>query len=249
MVFNKLSRITKNYGEIDSTNEEMNRLLEAESLEEGTVIRADYQSAGKGHQGNIWWSEKGKNLLFSILLKPVRVPADKAFYLSRITSLTLIEVLDKHGITAMIKWPNDILAGKRKICGILIENSIIGEMISHSVIGIGLNVNQAEFDPGIPVPTSMMLEKGCHFDMNLLIEDFRSALEVWYRVLLAGELDLIVDAYHSKLFLLGTTARYSDGEKDFTADIQGVLPGGEIELKLEGGELRRYGFKEIEYLD
>lgn len=249
MVIRKLSRITRDYGEIGSTNEEMNRLLDIESLEEGTVIRADYQSAGKGHQGNTWSSERGKNLLFSILLRPVSLPVDTAFYLSAITSLSLIEILDKQDIMAYIKWPNDVLAESRKICGILIENSIIGDRIGHSVIGIGLNVNQKEFDSGIPAPTSMLLEKGCHFDMNLLLEDFRFALEAWYRVLLSGDTSRIMDTYHSNLYRLGTTARFSDGENDFMADIRGILPGGELELQLEGGEIRKYGFKEIEYLD
>ena len=236
------------YGKIGSTNEEMNRLLGKEDLEEGTVIRAEYQSAGKGHRGNAWLSDRGMNLLFSILLKPGYLPAEEAFHLSRIVSLALTDVIDKQGIKTRIKWPNDILVGTRKICGILIENSITGDRISHSVIGVGLNVNQGIFNTGIPAPTSLFLEKECQFDMKLLLEEFRSFMEGWYQVLLYGHKDRIMDAYLDNLYRLEVPAQYSDGESVFTASICGVLPGGELEVRLERGETRRYGFKEIEYL-
>ena len=249
MIIRKLSRITKGYPAIASTNEEMQRLIGMEAMEEGTVIRADYQTAGKGHQGNTWSSERGKNLLFSILLKPKSLPPGTVFHLSGIVSLSLVDILDQRNIRTWIKWPNDILAGSKKICGILIENSITGYRISDSVIGIGLNVNQEKFNEGIPSPTSMFLEKRCQFDMNLLLEDFRSALEAWYRELLSGNTGMIMDAYHSRLYLKGTRARYSDGKSVFMGRIVGVLPGGELEMELDGGEIRRFGFKQIEYLD
>lgn len=249
MGIRKLSRSTREYPEIGSTNAEMHRLLGREPLEEGTVIRADFQTAGKGYRDSIWSSERGKNLLFSILLRPGTVPVESAFNLSRITSLSLIEVLDKHSVRSTIKWPNDILAGSRKISGILIENCITGNRIVHSVIGIGLNVNQERFDAGIPAPTSMFLEKGCQFDRNMLLAEFRSALEGWYQSLLSGHSGQILDSYNARLHRLGTPSRFSDGRHIFTASIRGVMPGGELELRLEGGVLRRYAFKEIEYLD
>jgi BirA family biotin operon repressor/biotin-[acetyl-CoA-carboxylase] ligase len=249
MIIKKLSSETREYADIGSTNGEMNRLLGIERLAEGTVVRAGYQSAGRGHGGNTWSSERGKNLLFSLLLRPVSLPLESVFNLSRITSLSLVEVLDKHAVKCVIKWPNDILAGTRKIAGILIDNSIVGGRISHSVIGVGWNVNQAGFDAGIPDPTSMFLEKGCQFDMDLLLGEFRAALEGWYRVMLAGDSDRIMETYHTRLHLLGTPARFSDGKDIFVGRIRGVLPDGELELEREGGEVCRYAFKEIEYLD
>ncbi|MFC2116966.1 biotin--[acetyl-CoA-carboxylase] ligase [Bacteroidota bacterium] len=248
MIIRKLCDNSREYGEIDSTNEEMSRLLGKEELEEGTVVRTNYQSRGKGHQENTWVSERGMNLLFSILLKPEFLPAEDAFFLSRIVSLSLVDIIDKQGIRRHIKWPNDILVGTGKICGILIENSILRDRISHSVIGVGLNVNQKKFDAGIPDPTSMLLEKGCQFGMNLLLNGFRSALEGWYQVLQSGHKDQIMDAYLKNLYLLKEPAEFSDQGGVFTASIIGVLPSGELEVLLEGGEIRRYGFKEIEYL-
>jgi BirA family biotin operon repressor/biotin-[acetyl-CoA-carboxylase] ligase len=248
VIIRKLSRITRKYGETGSTNEELNRLLENEILEEGTIVSTEYQTAGKGYQGNSWSSQKGKNLLFSILLKPEFLSPEKTFHLSRIISLSVIDILDKQGLKAEIKWPNDILIGSSKICGILIENAISGNKILHAVVGIGLNVNQDKFDREIPSPTSLCLEKGCHSDRDFLIEDFRSALESWYQVLLTGNENKIMDEYHKRLYLVDRSARYSDGKNDFRASILKVLPGGELEVLTEVGDTRRFGFKEIEYL-
>ena len=248
MIIRELSSDTREYNELGSTNEELNRLLGLEDLDEGIVIRAGFQRKGKGYQGNSWLSEPGKNLLFSILLKPGSLHVENAFHISRIVSLSIIEMLDKHGVKAYIKWPNDILTGSGKICGILIENSIIGDRISHSVIGVGLNVNQEDFNSSIPFPTSLFLEKGCHFDMKILLEDFRTALGSFYQVLLTGNQEMIMAAYLERLHLLGKPSVFSDGRSEFIASIKGVLPGGELELLLNDSEIRRYGFKEIEYL-
>lgn len=249
VIIRKLSKEIRQFKETGSTNEELVRLAEAEDLAEGTVILADWQSRGKGHQGNSWQSEPGKNLLFSLLLKPDPLPPDRAFHISRITCLSLVEVLDKHGINAVIKWPNDILTARGKICGILIENSIMGETISSSVIGVGLNINQDVFEVFNPPASSMTLEKVCHFDRMQILEEFRENLESWYQALLAGSGDTIMDAYHAKLYLVDEEAMYSDGKSEFRASIRGVLSGGELELETDEGEVRKYGFKEIEFLD
>ncbi len=248
MIIRKLDRITRKYAETGSTNEELNRLVGLEELGEGTIVYTEYQSDGKGHQGNTWSSEKGKNLLFSILLKPEFLLPENSFHLSRIASLSIVEVLDNQGINAKIKWPNDILVGSSKICGILIENAISGHGILHSVIGIGLNVNQDRFDSSIPSPTSLCLEKGCHFDREVLLENFRIALEHWYQVLFTGNEKGIEENYLDRLYLLDQSARYSDGVNEFRASIRTVLPGGELEVLTETGDIRRYGFKEIQYL-
>lgn len=231
-----------------STNEEINRLLSEEELDEGLIVSTEYQSHGKGHQGNTWSSDKGMNLLFSVLLKPEFLRAENAFQISRIISLSIADMIDKQGIETRIKWPNDILIRDSKVCGILIENAISGSNIIHSVIGIGLNVNQEKFNSTIPSPTSLFLEKGCHFDRELLLDDFRSSLESWYQVLFGGNESTIMDAYLDRLYLINQQARYSDSRNEFMASIRTVLPGGELEIKTEEGEIRRFGFKEIEYL-
>jgi BirA family biotin operon repressor/biotin-[acetyl-CoA-carboxylase] ligase len=248
MIIKKLSNEIRDYEDIDSTNEELNRLIMTEDLTEGTIIRTAYQHAGKGHAGNSWQSEKGLNLLFSMLLKPDFLSLERAFHLSRITSLSLYEIIDNQCNGAQIKWPNDMLVGDHKIAGILIENMIINHTISHSILGIGINVNQTDFDPSIPAPTSLKIEKGCHIDMISLLVEFRNSMERWYNTLIAGNERGIMEAYNQRLYRLGIKAYYRSAAGKFTAIIRDVLPSGELVLESEKGDILTFGFKEVEYL-
>ena len=178
---------------IDSTNEECRRRIS--DIDNLSVVAAVSQTSGKGQRGNVWLSEPGKNLTFSIVLKfPINVMAGELepmhaydqFVLSEIAALSVVDLLAEHRIEAKIKWPNDIYIDDRKICGMLIENSLRGEWIQHSVIGIGLNVNQRNFDVTLPNPTSMVLcsEFSCayggqvasdsvpHYELHDLLEEF-----------------------------------------------------------------------------
>ena len=164
---------------IDSTNEECRRRIS--DIDNLSVVAALSQTSGKGQRGNVWLSEAGQNLTFSIVLKfPAKglkaemepMLAYDQFVLSEITSLAIVDLLADFGIEAKIKWPNDIYVGDRKICGILIENSLRGEWIQHSIIGIGLNVNQRNFDVTLPNPTSMVLCSGIleEYDLDYILE-------------------------------------------------------------------------------
>ncbi len=247
MIIRKLNNEIRNYDEIDSTNEELNRLIMTEDLAEGTIISAAYQHAGKGHAGNKWQSEKGLNLLFSMLLKPDFLPSEKAFHLSRITSLSLYEMIDNQCDGVKIKWPNDLLVWDRKIAGILIENMIISHTIGHSILGVGINVNQTAFDPSVPAPTSLKIEKGCHIDRISLLVEFRSSMERWYNTLVTGHERKIMEAYNQRLYMMGVPAYYRSAAGKFTASIRDVLPSGELVLETWKGDILTFGFKEVEY--
>ena len=178
---------------VDSTNEECRRRIS--DIDNLSVVAALSQTSGRGQRGNVWLSEAGQNLTFSIVLKfPINVMdgelepmhAYDQFVLSEIAALSVVDMLAEHDIQAKIKWPNDIYVGDRKICGMLIENSLRGEWIQHSIIGIGLNVNQRNFDVTLPNPTSMVLcneisgETGSHnvsdsispYKLHDLLEEF-----------------------------------------------------------------------------
>ena len=174
---------------VDSTNEECRRHIP--DIDNLSVVSALSQASGRGQRGNVWLSEPGQNLTFSIVLKfPVNVMAGELepmhaydqFVLSEIAALSVVDMLAEHDIQAKIKWPNDIYVGDRKICGMLIENSLRGEWIQHSIIGIGLNVNQRNFDVTLPNPTSMVLcsciscdheaDSFPHYELQELLEEF-----------------------------------------------------------------------------
>ncbi len=248
MIIRKLSKKTRAYAEIDSTNEELQRLIKTEDLAEGFIIRTAYQHAGRGHGGNSWESGRGLNLLFSVYLKPDFIPAEQAFHLSRITGLSLFDIIDSQCDGVSIKWPNDMLVGDRKIGGILIENMIMNQAVRHCIIGVGINVNQTAFDPYIPAATSLQIEKGCHIDMNALLESFRSSLEKWYQTLLSGKAAMVMEAYRQKLYRLGVPAEYQSAAGRFTATIRDVKPSGELVMESGKGDILTFGFKEVEYL-
>ncbi len=143
---------------IDSTNNEARRRISV--LDNLSVLSAFEQTGGRGQGDHTWLSSFGENLLFSVVLKfdEGEMHAKDAFMISERTAAALVEFLAGHGIEAWIKPPNDIYVGNRKICGTLIENSVRGSWVSYSIVGIGLNVNQRNFDVSLPNPTSMVLE-------------------------------------------------------------------------------------------
>ena len=140
---------------VDSTNNEAKRRIS--DIDNLSVLSALEQTAGRGQRGNTWTSDAGANLMFSIVLKSPSLIVEDHFILNEIAALSVADFLSTYGIKAEIKWPNDIYVHEKKICGILIENSFHRKSISYSIIGIGLNINQRNFDVNLPNPTSMVL--------------------------------------------------------------------------------------------
>ena len=146
------------YGSIDSTNLQAHR--ELGDAPEGSVWVADFQTAGRGQRGNTWESGAGKNLLFTVLLRPDFLHVAKQFAISQITALAIVKYLETKGLSPKIKWPNDIYIGDKKICGILIEHTVAGVNLSASILGIGININQTQFCSDAPNPISLLLALG-----------------------------------------------------------------------------------------
>jgi BirA family biotin operon repressor/biotin-[acetyl-CoA-carboxylase] ligase len=232
---------------LDSTNEYMQKICGDKNLSEGTVVWTNFQTHGKGHDKNTWESDEGKNMLMSILLKPKAFDATDQFQISRVISLSLIDLVKKYCNQVTIKWPNDILVGKKKIAGILIENTILGNKINESVAGIGLNINQVTFSVFIPNPTSLKLEAGCQFDILNLLNDLIHYIENWYTHLYNREYQKLERSYEDVLFGFGEVLDFVENDSPFSAKIVGVAPGGQLKLEMPGGEIRKFGFKEVEY--
>ena len=156
---------------LESTNQYLQNLLNEGIDIVDNIVVTDYQTSGKGQGKNVWESEDGKNLLFSIALDMSFLKAENQFILTQIVSVTMINVLKNYlpEESLFIKWPNDIYFNDKKIAGILIKNEIKGMMMGTSIIGIGLNVNQTSFDDNLPNPISMKMITGKDFDLDELL--------------------------------------------------------------------------------
>lgn len=244
--------------QVDSTNNEAKRVLD--KCDNLSVLTALSQTSGKGQRGNTWSSESGKNLLFSIVLKfdgilTGRFRAYDQSAISELTSLCIVDFLSGYGIKAKIKWPNDIYVGDRKICGILIENSVQDRWLSSSIIGIGLNVNQRNFDVNLPNPTSMSLEspEENEFEIKECLETFMEIFEGYFKRYfnIKGGFTTIRTMYLSQLWRRNEIHTYRNIAENllFEGMIRGVSDVGNLLVEnLDTGEIKEYGFKEIGYV-
>lgn len=228
---------------IDSTN---NRIaLDKEDLADKTVYMTDFQTAGKGQRGNGWESAKAENLLFSILFKPSDILAENQFIISQAVTLGIVEYVRSKGITAKIKWPNDIYVNDRKICGILIENSVNGSDLVSSIVGIGFNLNQLAFSPEIPNPVSLSQLTDITYDLKEeLLRLLHCIFEEYDR-----RSPQTGERYVSSLYRLGQPHSYIDtasGEA-FTGIIRGVDNTARVLIDTPEGP-KAFAFKELQYI-
>lgn len=237
---------------IDSTNRYCeDNLLE---LEDKCVIAATFQSAGKGQRGNSWESAKGKNLTFSIVLKPTHISSEGQFAISQFVSLAIVNYLEKRGLKAKIKWPNDIYIGDKKICGILINNTINRDKVSSTIIGIGLNLNQTKFVSNAPNPTSIKLEKGGLYFRNIELKRVLSELENLYNAVdnqsNSAVLAILDKEYKESLYRIEERAKFFDvlKKEEFTGIIKGVDSCARIIIQDDSGFERIYSFKEVQFI-
>lgn len=236
--------------ETDSTNRYLKQLVREERPEEGSLVIADYQTEGRGQMGNSWYSGRGDNLLFSLLIYPRQLPANESFILSRVTSLALKNLLDSFTDDIRIKWPNDIYWKDKKIAGILIENDIQGKEIDNTVIGIGLNVNQQIFPVDLANPVSMRQITGTLHDREHLLELFMREFFLLYRDLQEGLKTDIEDEYMLDLYRVNDYYWFEDCKGRFKAKIETVLSSGHLVLRtLDSDEERRYTFKEVSFMN
>jgi BirA family biotin operon repressor/biotin-[acetyl-CoA-carboxylase] ligase len=212
------------------------------------VVSAQNQTNGKGQMGSTWLSEAGKNMIFSILIKNMSSQIDDVFLLNKVVAITLHQFLLTNKINNVhIKWPNDILAGSKKIAGVLIENLFRHDSSIDCIIGIGLNVNQKKFD-NLPFATSLYLESNVEFNIQKLLIDFCERLKSnlsFYKMNQA----LVSDHYNQKLFKINKPAAFEDlnGIK-FMGIIRGVDENGALNVELEDDLLKKFKLKEIKML-
>lgn len=213
-----------------------------------TFVYTNVQSAGRGQRGNSWESEPGKNITGSLLFHPESFHAALQFHISEAVALALVDLLKRHGISAKVKWPNDICVGNKKICGILMEHIVTGHDISRTIAGIGLNVNQEVFISDAPNPISMKMITGQEYDVDKLALELSELLETNLERL--SEPRLIHTQFMENLWRNdGHFYPFFDRRKNelIYARIHSVATDGILTLMTENGEQKGYAFKEIEF--
>lgn len=232
----------------------------SESLPHLYTIRTDFQTAGRGQAGNGWESERGKNLLFSSLLRYDKLQAAEQWRLSMLMSVAICQTLANYILKGnlTIKWPNDVYWDDKKLVGILIENILQGANVAYTIAGIGVNVNQTEWLGNAPNPISLKQITGMDYDIETLLCEFLQSLRNWEQCSTAE----LKKAYMQHLYRkegwhkfvereVSTlpTAIATDGiEGAFEAQIKDVTHQGELVLKLRQGEERIYHFKQIRFV-
>lgn len=238
-------------GETSSTNSYCREHFD--ELGTGICVRALSQPEGRGQRGNSWESEPGKNLTFTIILKPEGIAPREQFAISEATATGVIDYLRERGIEARVKWPNDIYVSDKKICGILIEHSLTGNELNRSFIGVGINVNQCDFISDAPNPVSMRQLTGENYNLQ---DEMEKAGELIERRLctIADEKgrEELHESFLKELWR-GDGKEYpfrdkATGER-YSGRIIGVERAGYLNVEHSGtGEIRRYAFKEVEFI-
>jgi BirA family transcriptional regulator, biotin operon repressor / biotin---[acetyl-CoA-carboxylase] ligase len=233
---------------VSSTNTHSTFLLRKGKVQEGTIVHTNFQTAGRGQPGNTWESQYGKNLLFSIILYPVNIMAEKQFIISKMISLGICDYLSGIIPDVKIKWPNDIYVRSDKIAGILIENSIIKNEIENTVAGIGLNVNQDKFSKGAPNATSVKKLTGRELDLEVCLTEISKSIDLRYKQMLHEKNSLIDEDYLSSLYRFGEFHEFSDSNGIFDGKIIAVTGTGRLQIEDRRGRIYEYGFKEVNFL-
>jgi BirA family biotin operon repressor/biotin-[acetyl-CoA-carboxylase] ligase len=233
---------------IDSTNEFLKGLSNKQEVQNFTVVTAENQLKGKGQMGSKWDSEIGMNLIMSALVKNFIFNNEDVFNLNVVVSLAVIRTLKKYNIPELsIKWPNDIMSANKKIGGILIENSIKGDGIITSIVGLGLNVNQTGFQ-NLPRASSLALICDVTFDKEEILFAIVSEMEE----IIAGynvNATSLWQEYANELFKVGIPTAFSDeNQTNFMGIIKGVSTIGKLQIILADDSICEYNLKEVQML-
>lgn len=234
---------------IDSTNDFLKELLKNNNPLNFTVVTAEEQTKGKGQMGSVWVSEKGKNLMMSVLVKDFLFDINQIYNLNIAVAVAIIKALEKYNIPKLsIKWPNDIMSDNKKVGGILIENIIKGDTKIDSIIGIGLNINQANFDD-LPKASSLSLMANTSLDKEQILQKIIDEIKLNVLKLSEDKAEELWQEYTGLLFKKGVPMPFeNDVEERFMGIIQGVTKIGQLEVLLENDTKNTYGIKEIQLL-
>ena len=241
----KVVRLT----EVDSTNVYAASLIKnsPKIITDGMVIYTDNQTNGKGQRGSIWETTPNKNLTFSIVLKP-NLLVNEQFLLSKICVLGILDFLTDLGIkNTSIKWPNDIYVGNQKIAGMLLENTLKNSNIEFCIAGIGININQTDFNEHLQQATSLQLITNKSYELSQLLSQLLFFIEKRYLQLKTGKLQQINNDYLNHLLGYNTERTYLVNNQKVLGVISGVASSGKLQV-IHKNNLHEYDMKEIGFV-
>jgi BirA family biotin operon repressor/biotin-[acetyl-CoA-carboxylase] ligase len=233
---------------IDSTNEFLKGLSSSQAVENFTVVTAETQTKGKGQMGAVWVSEPSKNLIMSVFINDFLLDTGRIFDVNIATAVSVIHALETFNIPELsIKWPNDIMSYNKKIGGILIENSIKSDGSINSIVGLGLNVNQIDFE-NLPKASSLAVICNSTFDKEeillKIVEKLEQNIQTWNQ----NSVSLWAE-YTNKLFKIGIPMPFSDAnQQHFMGIIQAVSSIGKLQILLEDDSVSEFDIKEVQML-
>lgn len=233
--------------ETSSTNDEAMYMAEEDGRGEGFLVVAEHQSGGKGRRGRVWESPRGTTVSMSLILKPNVFP-DRAPMITLVMALAVADVLQKlTDLDVKIKWPNDVLINKKKVCGILTEMSCEPNKVKHVVVGVGINVNVTEFPEEIAsTATSLLIEKGNRFGRADLVIAIMDYFEYYYEMFLqSGDLSDIVGMYDSYLINKDAKVKVLDPKGEYEGTAEGINDFGELIVQKDDGSYARVDSGEV----
>lgn len=234
---------------IDSTNSFLKDMLSKMPVEDFTVVVAKNQTNGRGQMNSEWVVEKDKSLTFSVFKGFFDFSIEDYKYLNYGISLSVFEVLTTYKLPNLaVKWPNDIMSGSKKIAGILIENSLKGNKISSSIIGIGINVNQEKFSEKAPNATSIKNSLGVEVDLDVLLDKLLDVLIKNLTLLEKKEYQTLEKRYLEVLYKKNVPTMFKNNQNIlFMGKIIGVSKNGNLQIELEDETIQEFGLKEVSF--
>jgi BirA family biotin operon repressor/biotin-[acetyl-CoA-carboxylase] ligase len=234
----------------DSTNSYLRQLSKNKELGKWTVVTADYQTEGRGQKGAVWHSDKGKNLICSILLKLDDFEAADQFMLNCAVSVGIHHYLKRYNLPKLrIKWPNDIMSVSKKLGGILIENTIVSNKINQCIIGIGININQEIFPNDLPMAVSIKQLTQNNTPRDIFLQDLLNSIQNTFEMIFEKKYEELWLRYESSLYRKDKAHMFENSRGDqFMGIIRGVTKEGALLIEKEDASIDNFNFKEVSYL-
>ncbi len=229
---------------VDSTNRVARDMAER-GEPEGAVVAADYQTAGRGRKGRRWHSPAGRNLYFSVILRP-SISAAFIYHVTMLASVAVCQALRELEVDALIKWPNDVYVSGKKICGVLTEADLLSSGVNYLVVGVGVNVNAGpeDFPEDVRgIATSLLMEKGIRFNRAKLLARILLLMDRWYAKLKLRETADLFRYWREHNYTIGRRVKVEGG---LEGEAIGITPVGELLVRDEAGRIHQVSAGDVE---